>query len=357
MRKLLLSLILAFAPLISHGQDTVSLAFIGDVMQHQRQLRLALRNGKDTLKDSSYDYSSYFKYTKDILSGADFAVANMEFVCGLPPFTGYPSFSAPGTLAEATANAGIDLFLCANNHIFDKGQSGYEKTIGTYEKLGIPYTGVYKDRQEQERDYPYITEIKGIRCAFINFTYGTNTAATKAVVSRMDSTSVTRAIGRARERGADFIIALPHWGTEYETSESPQQRKWEEMLYRHGVDIITGGHPHVVQPVNIIKGDNGEIKHITAFSLGNFISNMSAKNTQIGFIFVVKLIKEGSKVRILSGEPVWLWCGRGGRFEPDYTTFPVRDFIGKPELFPNKHEYQKMVETYQRLRETIQYGE
>ena len=49
--------------------------------------------------------------------------------------------------------------------------------------------------------------------------------------------------------------------------------------------------------------------------------------------------------------------GRDGRFEPDYTTFPVRDFIGKPELFPNKHEYQKMVETYQRLRETIQYGE
>lgn len=357
MKKLALFLFLAICPTLTNGQDTISLAFIGDVMQHKRQLHLALRNGKDTLADSSYDYSSYFRYTQDILSGADFAVANMEFVCGLPPFTGYPSFSAPATLAEATAKAGIDLFLCANNHIFDKGQAGFEKTVLTYGRMGIPYTGVYRNREEQETLYPYITDIKGIKCAFINFTYGTNAAASKAVVSRMDSTSVTRAIGRAKEMGADFIIALPHWGTEYEITESAQQRRWEEMLYRHGVDIIIGGHPHVVQPVNIIKGDNGEIKHITAFSLGNFISNMSAKNTQIGFIFVVKLIKEGSKVRILSGEPVWLWCGRGGRFEPDYTTFPVRDFIGKPELFPNKHEYQKMVETYQRLRETIQYGE
>jgi hypothetical protein len=84
---------------------------------------------------------------------------------------------------------------------------------------------------------------------------------------------------------------------------------------------------------------------------------MSAKNTQIGFIFVVKLTKEGSKVKILSGEPIWLWCARGGRFEPDYTTIPVQEFLDKTELFPNKHEYHKMVETYQRLRETIQYGE
>lgn len=338
------------------GQDTISLAFVGDIMQHRRQLVCARAKGGDTLSSKSYDYSSYFKYTKDILSQADFAVANMEFVCGEPPFTGYPSFSAPTSLAEAASDAGIDLFLCANNHIFDKGQKGYERTVRTYNDLGVPYTGVYRSREDQDTLYPYMADIKGVKCAFINFTYGTNLAASKAVVSRMDSLSVMKAISNARRGEADIIIALPHWGVEYSVAESPQQRKWEEFLYRQGVDLIIGGHPHVVQPVNVIEDENGDIEHITAYSLGNYISNMSAKNTQIGFIFVVNISKGDRGCKILSGEAIWLWCARGGRFEANYTTFPIRDFIGRPEEFSNKYEYNNMVDTYTRLREIIQYG-
>lgn len=356
MRRLATILFLVLSPLLLLGQDTISIAFIGDVMQHQRQLQFARKKGMDTLLSESYDYSTYFKYTKGILSGADYAVANMEFVCGLPPYTGYPSFSAPSSLAKEAKDAGIDLFLCANNHIFDKGQKGLEKSMETYSELEVPYTGVYRDRGEQDTLYPYIENIKGFKCAFINFTYGTNLGGTSGVVSRMDSISVTRAIARAKRAEADFIIALPHWGTEYSITESPQQRKWEDLLYRAGVDMIIGGHPHVVQPIRTRHNSDGSIRNITAYSLGNYISNMSAKNTQIGFIFVVRITKDQSGCRIVSGEPIWLWCARGGRFEKNYTTFPIQQFIEKPELFDNKYEYQNMVETYNRLRETIKYG-
>lgn len=356
MRKIWLYSLLILLPAFLHGQDTVTLAFIGDVMQHKRQLQSARVQGADTLLSESYDYSSYYKYTGKILSRADFAVANMEFVCGLPPYTGYPSFSAPASLAQETLEGGIDLFLCANNHIFDKGQKGYQKTIETYKTLGAEYTGVYSDPDEMERTSPYIAEIKGVKVAFINFTYGTNLAAGKAIVQRMDTLSVSRSIERARADGAQFIIALPHWGVEYSILPSPQQKHWEEYLYSRGVNAIIGTHPHVVQPINVIRSAEGEIEHVTAYSLGNYISNMSAKNTQIGFIFVLKLVKEGEKCRIVSGEPVWLWCSRGGRFEKNYTTFPVADFLDKPDLFPIKYEYDNMVETYHRLRENIPYG-
>jgi poly-gamma-glutamate synthesis protein (capsule biosynthesis protein) len=309
------------------------------------------------MEGSSYDYTSYFKYTQDILSQADFAVANMEFVCGVPPYTGYSAFSAPLSLAESAVESGIDLFLCANNHIFDKGQKGAEQTMLRYETLGIPYTGIYRSREERDSLSPYMADIGGIRCAFINFTYGTNLAASKAIVGRMDTTYVSESIRKAKGQGADFIIALPHWGVEYSLAPSPQQKKWEEFLYRAGADAIVGSHPHVIQPINTIRDDSGRIKHTTAYSLGNFISNMSAKNTQAGFIFVLKLVKEGDRCTIVSGEPVWIWCARGGRFEKNYTTLPILDFIGESERFPIRHEYDNMVETYHRLREIIDnYG-
>lgn len=339
------------------AQDTVTIAFIGDVMQHRRQLQHARIKNSDTLLSSSYDYSSYFKYTGDIIRQADYSVANMEFVCGLPPYTGYPSFSAPKSIAEEAAKSGIDLFLCANNHIFDKGQRGFEATIKTYSELDIAYTGVYRNRAEQDSLNPYITDIKGIKCAFINFTYGTNTAAREAVVNRMDSVSVVKAIRKGEEKGADFIIALPHWGVEYSVLPSPQQKKWESFLYRNGVDVIIGSHPHVVQPMNYITSPDGEIKHITAYSLGNYISNMSAKNTQMGFIFLLKITKRENRCQIISGEPIWIWCARGERFESNYTVLPVEEFIDKKDRFPIGYEYQNMVDTYTHLRDIINnYG-
>lgn len=338
------------------GQDTITLAFIGDVMQHYRQLQSARIKGGDTLNSKSYDYSSYFRHTAKILSDADFAVANMEFVCGLPPYTGYPSFSAPLSLAEATSQAGIDLFLCANNHIFDKGERGYNATVSGYDSLGVAHTGVYRDKAEQDSLNPYITEIRGVKFSFINFTYGTNIGAKKARVNRMDSLSVLSAIQRAREN-SDFIVALPHWGVEYSLTPSPQQKKWEKFLYSQGVDMIIGSHPHVVQPVNYILDNSGAIKHLTAYSLGNYISNMSAKNTQIGFIFVVNIVKDDKGCRIVSGEPIWLWCARGGRFDKNYTTLIIKDYKDHPEAFPIRHEYDNMISTYNRLREIINYGE
>lgn len=356
MRRLLAAyLFILFVPLPLMGQESITLAFIGDVMQHQRQLDFALKKGADTLDPASYDYSSYFRYTGEILSKADFSVANMEFVCGHTPYTGYPSFSAPASLAKECKDAGIDLFLCANNHIFDKGQKGLERTLQVYDSLGVPHIGVYTSRAEQLQSTPFIADIKGVRFAFVNFTYGTNTAALRGVVERMDSTNVLKSIDKAREAEADFIIALPHWGTEYSTKPSAQQKNWENFLYDNGVDVIIGSHPHVIQPINTIRDNSGEIRHITAYSLGNYISNMSAKNTQAGFIFVLEMEVSEEKPRIVSGKPVWLWCARGGRFESNYTTLPIEDFINKPEMFPIRYEYDNMVETYNRLKEDIEY--
>ena len=229
--------------------DTVSILFLGDIMQHDAQLRSAHIYGTDTLLSSSYDYSSYFRHIRTMTDAADFTVANMEFCLGGPPYTGYPSFSAPESLAEEAAESGVSLFLCANNHICDRGRRGLLSSLEKYEAIGVPFTGIYRDSLDEAAANPYIADISGIRVAFINFTYGTNGVRVPAplVVNKMEEDAVRRAIGKAQEAGADIIIALPHWGIEYDLKHSDEQYRMAEFLVRRGADAIVGSHPHVVQ--------------------------------------------------------------------------------------------------------------
>ena len=200
---------MSITPLLLTVVDTLSILFMGDVMQHSRQLQSAHIPGTDTLVASSYDYSSYFTHIRPYIDSADLTVANMEFCLGGPPYTGYPSFSAPESIAEEAAEAGIGLFLCANNHICDRGRRGLTSSFEKYSEIGVPITGIYRDSLSWMNDNPLITVIKGIKIAFVNFTYGTNGVRVPApyIVNMMDRHSVREAIERAREAEADIILA------------------------------------------------------------------------------------------------------------------------------------------------------
>lgn len=328
--------------------DTLRISFIGDVMCHNRQLRLARIPGADTTLSSSYDFSSYFKYLKPRLEACDISVANMEFPVGVVPFSGYPVFSAPESLARETADAGVDLFLAANNHILDKGRPGLDSTFAVYDRLPVRYTGIWRDTTEERLTNPAIIDAAGFRVAFINFTYGLNgfSVPPQYVIGQMDSLYVKRAIERARNRGADYIIALPHWGVEYNLDYHPEQRRWKERLYRWGVDMIVATHPHVPQAVEYTDG------RITAYSLGNFISNMSIAYGQIEILLVATLVRRGDgSIETLPPEVTWLWCGKGGLLEDNYTVVPIEDFLHKPEAFNERSQYDKMVREYLRIKQ------
>ncbi len=332
--------------------DTVSILFLGDVMQHKEQLHNALLPDSDSTVYTSYDYSSYFEHIDCFIEDADFAVANMEFCLGGAPYSGYPAFSAPESLPIECRNAGIDLFLCANNHILDRGRKGIKNTLDTYDDIGVPYTGIYRDREDEIRDNPFIADIGGVQVAFIHFTYGTNGIQTPApyIVSRMEQNSVSKVIKRAKERNADIIIALPHWGVEYELNPSEEQLEWQHFLYSQGVDAIIGTHPHVIQPLDITPNMDNSLR-FTAFSLGNLISNMSRHDTELGLALRLDIgITELGYASIIGYEAIPLWSARPGKFEDSFTIIPIKDFYNHPELFRNKWSHHKMVETYNRLK-------
>ncbi len=353
--------------------DTVRVTFIGDVMQHGKQINSAHIHGTDPARSNSYDYSHAFKYFEERFKSADIAVANMEFPVGLPPYSGYPQFSAPPAIAYQAINSGINLFTIANNHLADKGEAGFARTLQIYDSLasvhnsgrysisdteaGFHYTGAYANDSLEYAANPKIIELKGIKIAFINFTYGTNgyPVPKPFVINRMDSTKVKEAICRAKERGAELIVALPHWGNEYELYPSAKQKAWAKMLFDNGVKIIIGSHPHVPQSAEIHLSKTmlprkwGKFEKMVFYSLGNYISNQSIPDwSQLGMFVEIEIVKNRLTGEIaLSGvEYEYIWCFKKDEFAPDYTVVPVKDFIDKPELVRNKEQHRRMVNTY-----------
>ena len=351
MKKILVVLLMFLAVqslCLGASRDTLRITFIGDVMSHGPQLRKARIPGADSTKSASYDFSPYFKYTRQLIATSDIGVANMEFPVGVVPFSGYPVFSAPQSLAQEVIDAGVDLFLAANNHICDKGRKGLDSTYAIYRSLPVKFTGLYRDQIDEQLSNPAIINAKGFRVAFINFTYGLNgfTLPPPYVVGQMDTIQVKQAILRARNRGADFVIALPHWGAEYNLDYTSEQRRWRDNLYRWGVDMIVGTHPHVPEPVEFKDG------RLTAYSLGNYVSNMSVPYSQIGILLVATLVRrEDNSIETLPPKVVYLWCGRGGYMEPNYTVVPIEDFLDKPEAFRDRSQWDKMRREYAKIKQ------
>jgi poly-gamma-glutamate capsule biosynthesis protein CapA/YwtB (metallophosphatase superfamily) len=347
------------------SSDTIKISFTGDVMQHGGQIDAALRMG-DGL---GYVYDDAFKYMTSRFKKADLMVANMEMTVGTKPYSGYPNFSAPTEIAKAAKESGIGLFLMANNHIADKGEAGLKNTFAYYESIGEPTTGVYKSKQDEVEQDPIIFTIKGVKFAFVNFTYDTNGMPVPEpyYVNLLDSTEVKRIIARARDKQADVIIACPHWGEEYHLEPSAEQKQWTKMLFREGVTVIVGSHPHVPEEAYIYmesvpgpeerdsSSDAGNVKKLVFYSMGNYISNQSdPAYTQVGTFLQLFFVKNNFTGKISIAMPKWeyTWCFRKGEFLQDYTVVPIEEFMNSSDyqtgaITPNqKAAFSKMKRTY-----------
>lgn len=262
--------------------ERLTLLFVGDLMQHRAQLDAARR------PDGSYDYASCFELLKPLISEADLAVGNLEVPLGGAPYGGYPAFCAPDDYLHALLDSGFDLLLTANNHCLDRQGRGLARTLRLLDSLQVAHTGTFLSPTDRQQRYPLLVEKKGFRLVFLNYTYGTNglTATPPYVVNLIDKPQMQADITRARAMRPDAIIACMHWGEEYHSLPNRQQRELADWLLSQGVTHVIGSHPHVIQPVERRSGG-----HIVAYSLGNFISNMSAPHTDGGLILHLELVK------------------------------------------------------------------
>ena len=311
-----------FLPFSLSAQEfgRITLLFAGDLMQHQWQIDAARR------PDGSYDYTPCFQYVKEEVSRADVAIANLEVTLAGRPYRGYPQFSAPDEYAQAVKEAGFDVLLTANNHCLDRRQKGLERTIRVLDSLQIPSVGTYTDKSDRESRYPLIIERNGFRIALLAYTYATNGIEAQApnIVNYIDKAQIMEDIRKARMQKADVIIACMHWGIEYRMLPEYQERQMADWVIAQGVDHVIGGHPHVLQPMEIRPDDYTAARHVVVYSLGNYISNMSAPNTDGGAMLKLELKRIGHITALADCSYSLVWTSRPSlRGGGNYLLYPA----------------------------------
>ena len=322
----IVSIIIAFIYSVTlFAQERITLLFVGDLMQHDAQIKAANTT-------TGYDYTDCFKHVKEEISQADIAVANLEVTLGGKPYRGYPSFSAPDEFLYAVKDAGFDVLLTGNNHCLDRGSRGLERTILMLDSLDFAYAGTYVNEEERRERYPLLVEKNGFRIVFLNYTYGTNglEPVSPRIVNYMDKEQMKEDIALARRMRPDAIIACMHWGIEYRLLPRKAEKELADWLLAQGVDHVIGSHPHVLQPMEVKRDAHTPAKHLVVYSLGNFISNMSKENTDGGAMVRLELVKYSDIVQMRSCDYSLVWTSRpflSGK--KNYEVYPA-GYVNKP---------------------------
>ncbi|MCD8379113.1 MAG: CapA family protein [Lachnospiraceae bacterium] len=254
---------------------TINIKAVGDDLIHSGFYNIGEARGSD--------YTFMFENVSDVIQEADIAIINQEtmFVYDKTKYSGYPTFGSPTGIGDALIAAGFDVVQLATNHSLDKGLTGINNTVDYFSDKDVLAIGIYTD-EESASEIP-LMEVAGVTFAFLNYTYGTNGIAmpnSYCVNTFSDEDKVRDDIRRAKEL-ADIVVVLPHWGTEYTYTPDSFQKKWTQIFLEEGVDIVIGTHPHVVQPYEMLTGEDGH-QMLVYYSLGNFISWQSKMERMLG---------------------------------------------------------------------------
>lgn len=343
-------------PMIEKPID-LKISCVGDIMVHRPQLEAQYNQQTD-----SYDFANNFEYVKEYIESADIALCNVETTFRGEPYSGYPLFSAPETLANALKNSGFDVAITANNHMMDTGFFGMQRTLDVLRAEGLATTGSQK---EGEARYA-LQKIKGVTFAIMAYTYETpsyngqttingNVLDAKAdpLINHFnydtldaDLQQLSDDIQQARSEGAEIVICYFHWGEEYQRSPNDWQQSIARRAAEMGADIIFASHPHVLQGMELIEMQSTGKKIPVFYSMGNFISNqreetLDNRYTEQGIIATVNLsyMKSTGQILTISQEVMPTWVDKyeaGGK--PVYTIVPLDGSLeSNPSLLTSGH--------------------
>lgn len=339
----------------------IDIVSLGNLIIHQSQI-----NGAKN--ENGYDFSPSFQYIKEMVSEADISLGILEGALAGGEPTGYPIFNSPDEVIDSLRDTGIDVVNYANNHIYDYDDEGLQRTIEITKEKGLDVLGVKST--EEEKSY-LVKEVDGVKIGFASYVF--ETAAVngyKTINSNPVSINsenlintfnyndlesfynrIASEISAMKAEGVEFIIASMHWGEEYNTYIEATQNEIAKKLNELGVDIILGGHPHVIQPYEIICNESGHSTFVI-YSQGNSLSNQSEQEIGVaesedGIMIKFTLEKKDGNVSLKEYKiiPTWVYKEEKGDGTYYHKIIPVEEALADPKKYGISSDVYERVET------------
>ena len=300
-------------------ETEITLVFGGDVMVTDQ----TVESGNT---GNGYDYTENFQDIAAILAGADGAFVNFEGNLAGAPY-GTDSASAPQAMIQALANAGVDFIQTANSCAINNAISGLRSTIDGIRQAGMEPLGTFATEEEREKTQGYtICDIGGIRVALVAFTKGMNGLGLAghdysvnllykdytSSYQQIDESTIRTILKSIQAQKPDVVIALLHWGSEYNSIVSTRQENITELMLENGVDAIIGTHSHYVQKIQYDR-ENGTV---VAYSLGDLYGNAEKSGTNYSVLLQLQITRDN-----LTGQTKITDC----QCIPVYLLTPQRD--------------------------------
>ena len=286
----------ATAPPVKEERTTVSVTVAGD-------LNVTTDTVNAGLTPYGYDYSPVFRDVAPLLANADVTVLNFEGnLFGIP--YGQDNASAPQELLQEMADIGVDMIQMANSYSIRNGLLGLESTLSGIRAAGMEPLGAYATNAEFKESQGFtIRDIDGVRLAFVAFTKGMDNLGLPAgsencvnvlyedyatTYQKVARDKINGILKNVRAAEPDYVIALLHWGSEYNDEYSGTQEEIREVLFAGGVDAIVGTHSHRVQAVDFDR----EAGRFTAYSLGDFFSDTKEAGTNYSIVLNLQITRD-----------------------------------------------------------------
>lgn len=335
----------------SKNTTNITLSAVGDIMVHDDQLKAQFDS-----KNKSYNFDNNFKYIKPYVSSSNLAIANLETTLAgsAAGYSSFPRFNSPDELADSIKNSGFDIVSTINNHSYDRGSDGVYRTLDVLKSKNLKTVGT---KQNTDNNNYLIEDIDGIKLGITSYSYGQVASNSKAlnglpvkssdlnnmnIFSYHDVDSafneIKATLDNMNKNKTDLQVVVLHWGNEYERDPSEFQIELANMLCDYGVDIIIGSHPHVVQPIEMIKSTKNDNETLVIYSMGNFLSNqrneiLNKNYTEDGLMVNIDISKNltTDKTTISSVEyiPTWVnkYTNKDGKL-----TYEIIPIINKEQL-------------------------
>ena len=360
----------------TNGETTVrtkiaKISAVGDILCQMDMI-------DDAKTSDEYDFSHMFTGISKFVKNSDIAIGTLEtnFVDG--KYSGVGKYNSPIEFLKAVKDSGIGLVSLAHNHVLDYGTQGLETTISKIKEQNIEIAGIKENSKrtneqdentldEEKQENPDFTgnikEINGIKVAFLGYTYGLSNENEVNEEEKKKANIYSEELAKKdieyAKQSSNYIIAIMHWGDVNSSEISEYQRNITSFLVENGVDMILGAHPSVVEPMEMIKTEEGK-NVLVAYSLGNYMSTLKYDDANVELILNIQISKSSDSdkavLQKVDYKPIYVLDNgtkAENRFELTDMKKLAQDYANGDTSRISRKTYESIISKLEKLQNTV----